>query len=379
MRIAILTATFPPYRAGMGQVALDDAEQLAALGHEVHVFTPQRGAAQAAAGAAFAVHELRAWARFGNAALVPAAGGLAGRFDLTLLHYPFFGGAECVWLGRLLGGRGRLLLTYHMDVVGIGWLRRLFAVHTRFVMPRIVRSAERVLVTTLDYAQSGDLAALAAERPDRFTEMPLAVDVGRFAPGEPDERLRAKLGLAAGDRVILFVGALDDGHYFKGLSGLLAALAMPGLAAAKLVVVGKGNMLAGYEDEAARLGVADRVRFAGFVSDGDLPKHHRLADVFAFPSVDKSEAFGIAALEALASGVPVVASDLAGVRTIVRDGVTGRLVPPGDVPALAAALAETLGDAALRRRLGDAARRMAVEEYSATARQRRWAGVLASL
>src|SRR5690606_11562733 len=127
-----------------------------------------------------------------------------------------------------------------------------------------------------------------------------------------------------------------------------------------------------YERRAKELGLGDRVVFAGGVSDAELAGLHRLSDVFAFPSIDRSEAFGIAALEAASSGNPVVASDLDGVRTIVRNGDTGYLVRPGSVSALASRLADLFADGGARKRLGDRGRKMAVEEYSESARRERW-------
>ena len=90
-------------------------------------------------------------------------------------------------------------------------------------------------------------------------------------------------------------------------------------------------------------------------------------DVFVLPSIDRCEAFGIAQLEAMACGKPVVSSDLpTGVRFVNRDGVTGLLCPPGDSDALAAALTRLLDDGALRARMGKDALRRVEQEFSAT-------------
>jgi glycosyltransferase involved in cell wall biosynthesis len=169
--------------------------------------------------------------------------------------------------------------------------------------------------------------------------------------------------------VITLVGGLDKAHYFKGVPTLLRAIASTDLSDTRLVIVGQGDLRPKYEEYARQLGVAGRVIFAGSVSEDELPAYHRLGDVFAFPSVDQSEAFGIAALEALACGVPVVSSDLPGVRTIVREGETGLRVPAGSASALAAALVRMLGNEDMRRTMGAAAREMAVKEFSLESRQ----------
>jgi glycosyltransferase involved in cell wall biosynthesis len=284
-----------------------------------------------------------------------------------------------LWLAKALTGKGRLVVTYHMDVVGTGALAPFFAAHAKLLMPHILRSAERVLVTSTDYARNGALKQMISFTPSRFRELPPAVDVARFSPGPKPDALMRRYGLKADDRVVLMVGGLDRAHYFKGVPTLLAALATRHLSAAKAVIVGDGDLRPALESMSRVAGLADRVTFAGNVGDGDLPAHYRLGDVFAFPSVDKSEAFGIVALEAAASGAPIVASDLPGVRTIVRHGENGIRVPPRSASALALALAGLLADAPRRKAFGTAGREMAEREYSDEKRLSRWEEILAEL
>lgn len=373
--VAIITPTFPPYRGGIGGVAEQDAWQLAELGFDVTVWTPsvRDGAGK---DLPFAVRRLHPLFRYGNAAFVPGAAALAG--GTVLLHYPFFGGAEPLVAAKR-AGKGRLLVTYHMDVVGTGPLKAAFALHTRWLMPRILRAADRVLVTSRDYADHGNLAAYAPDAADKLRELPPAVDVARFAPGPKSASLLRRHGLAESDRIVTFVGGLDKAHYFKGIPVLLRALSAKELSGVKAVIVGGGDLKPKLEAEAKTLGVAPRVVFAGPVSDEELPEYHRLGDAFAFPSVDRSEAFGIAALEAAATGVPVVATDLPGVRTVVRHGVNGLRVAPGSASALALALAAILGDEASRRRFGESGRSVAVAEYGEEARLARWKTVVEEL
>ncbi|MEY4745012.1 MAG: hypothetical protein RL272_957 [Candidatus Parcubacteria bacterium] len=374
--IAIVTSTFPPYRGGMGAVAALDARQLAALGFDVHVFTPSPGVRQ---GHPYAMHALHPLLRYGNAAFVPGVAALPRKFDAVLLHYPFFGGAEPLAFASRLAGKGRLILAYHMDVVGSGPLKTAFAFHTRWWMPRILRAADRILVTSMDYAWHGNLMRYDSDAAPKLRELPPAVDVARFSPGPKSEGLLRRHGLAAADRVVTFVGGLDRAHYFKGIPVLLRALASRPLAGAKAVIVGDGDLRPAFENDARSLGLGARVVFVGAASDAELPAYHRLGDVFAFPSVDRSEAFGIAAVEAAASGVPVVASDLPGVRTAVRQGVNGIRVAPGSASALALALASVLDDEAARRRLGEAGRAVAVSDYAEEPRLARWKAVAAEL
>jgi len=375
--IAIVTPTFPPYRGGIGKVAEQDAADLAALGFDVHVFTPSRDAKGGRSDLrGFPIEPLRTWARIGNGAFVPGVTRLYNEFDLVLLHYPFYGAAEPLWLSKPSGKK--LALVYHMDVVGGGALKPFIGWHTRRIMPRIVAAADKVLVTSMDYAEHSSIASIVAAHPAKFHALPPGVDVDKFSPGSKPDELRRKLGIPGRSSIVLMVGGLDKPHYFKGVPSLIDALAVRGLGDVHAVIVGKGELRAKFESQAKERGVADRVHFAGGVDDVELPQYYRLADVFAFPSIDRSEAFGIASLEASASGLPIVASDLPGVRTLVRD-TNGVRVVPGSASSLALGLIRVLGDAELRERFGVAGRAMAVAEYSAAARRDKWIAVMRDL
>ena len=373
-RIAILTPTFPPYRGGIGVVAETDARQLALLGYDVHVYAPSAVPNRADAG--YEVHALTPWLRYGHGAFVPSVGQLFKTHDLVIVHYPFFGGAEPLALAALRAKKGKYILVYHMDVIGTGFLRPFIGMHTKVVMPRIVRAAARVVVTSLDYAHSSAIAPLVATKSDRFLELAPGVDAVHFSPGPKPEALAHAYSIPVGAPTVVFVGGLDRPHYFKGVPVLLRALAAKELAQVHAVIIGDGELRPGFEVLAQSLGLAGRVVFAGGVSHDELPNHLRLGDVFAFPSTDRSEAFGIAALEALSCGVPVVASDLPGVRTIVRANETGLLVAPGSSSAFAIALQRITNDASLRHRMGAAARKMVLAEYALAQRRERWGAIV---
>jgi glycosyltransferase involved in cell wall biosynthesis len=170
------------------------------------------------------------------------------------------------------------------------------------------------------------------------------------------------LGISADVPLVLFVGGMDVAHAFKGVPELLEAIA--GISDAHLLLVGDGALRKRYEDIAAAHGVSDRCHFLGAVSDDQLPEVYRAADVLAFPSTSAAEAFGLVAVEAQACGIPVVASDLPGVRTVVASGETGVLVPPKDVDALRRALSELLSHPEQRHTMGRAARARVLERYT---------------
>ena len=120
-----------------------------------------------------------------------------------------------------------------------------------------------------------------------------------------------------------------------------------------LLLAGEGPLEEEIRHRAADRAVLDRVHVLGRVPDADLPAYYAAADIVALPSIARTETFGVVQLEAMAAGRPVVSTNLpTGVPWVNQDGVSGLIVPPGDVQALAAAIARLAADADLRRRLG---------------------------
>ena len=158
--------------------------------------------------------------------------------------------------------------------------------------------------------------------------------------------------------VLLFVGRL---RYYKGLDWLIRALPQID---ARLAVVGIGPMAAEWKALATQEGVADRIAWLGETPDADLPALYHLADLFVLPASHASEAFGLVQVEAMAAGVPCVCTELGtGTSYVNQDGVTGRVVPPRDPAALAAAINDLLADPARRAEMSTAARARVAAEF----------------
>ena len=224
--------------------------------------------------------------------------------------------------------------------LGHGGVRWVQSIQTTQPNPRwhwpvqrlAARAADAVVVPSPSAAAvARDWAGVPA---DRVVVIPNAVDPGEFAPrdGEPAD--------------VVFLGRLDP---IKDVPTLVAAVAR--LPNVRLHVYGEGPDRPRIERAITDHGVADRVTLHGAV---DRPQAALAsAGVLVLPSL--AEGFGLVLIEAMAAGVPVVATDVAGVRDVVRDGVTGLLVPPGDPAALAAAIGRVAGDVDLRGRLTPAA------------------------
>lgn len=364
MKVAHIVSTFPPYKAGIGNAAYHLSWELANLGCDVTVFTVySKGHYMMDASLPFSVVRLRPWFWYGNAGFVPQLLWRLKDFDIVHLHYPFFGGAEMLYIRHLLRPTNTVI-HYHMDVVGDGIMKRLFSFHNNHVMPLIMDRANKIIVTSMDYARRSHVQERLKTDADKFIEIPLGVDPDVFKPRMRPKELANQYGLQ-NKKVILFVGALDRAHYFKGINYLIKAFQLiSSNDVYRLVIVGGGNLRATYESLAVNFGLERKILFAGKVADDALPLFYNLADVFVLPSIDSSEAFGIVALEAMASGLPVLASDLPGVRSVVQKGSTGLLFKPKDVTYLAKQLHYLLENPQVCNRLGKQGRNRVLERYT---------------
>ena len=177
--------------------------------------------------------------------------------------------------------------------------------------------------------------------PARCTVMHNAIHLDAFAPGPKDEALSARLGLS-GRTVLMTFGRLDPTEQAKGNDRVIRLL--PRLAAkvpdVAYLICGKGGDRPRLERIAAECGVADRVVFAGAVPEEEKAAHYRLADVYVMPSV--GEGFGFVFLEAMACGIPAVASDVDGGREAVLEGEIGWLCDPHDPDSIEQAVLAAL-------------------------------------
>src|SRR5262245_1913955 len=193
-----------------------------------------------------------------------------------------------------------------------------------------------------------------------------AIDTDEFARRSDAAEAKRRLGVPPGRLLIAAVGRLSAEKGFDLLIRAAARLFASGLDA-QVMIAGDGDAGPELQSLAAELGMTDRVRFLGYLSD---PRPlYEAADLFALSSL--REGLPNVVLEAMALGVPVVATRIAGVPRLIRDGQTGVLVEPGSVDALAMGLARVLGDADGRADMASAGRRTVVDDYSFVARMRK--------
>ena len=270
--------------------------------------------------------------------------------DLVHVHLPNPAGILAVMAS---GYRGRIVATWHSDVVRQRRLARLFAPIQR----RFLRNCKAIIATSPNYVESStDLAAFKA----RCRVIPYGIGISDFR--HPDFEAVEAIHHKYAGLLVLAVGRLV---YYKGLEYLISAMA--GINAT-LLVVGDGPLRLSLERQANDLGVSDRIKFLGEMQPSEIVPYYQACDVFALPSVARSEAFGIVQLEAMACGKPVVNTKLAsGVPFASLDGVTGITVDPGNAPMLEHAINRLLQDVDLRARLGRAALDRVRQEFTVEA------------
>lgn len=357
MRIVQVSPFFFPHAGGVESHVRSLAREFAREGHEVTVVTSRfdRRLPEAERVEGYRILRSRSLGVVFNTPIDVGTGPLLRSVDADVihLHYPppltsFFA------TFALHRNSIPVCLTYHCDLFLSGAAGQAVAgVYQRAFLPPTLAHVRKIIVHTRSY---GTTSAMLRGR--ELAVIPSVVDLDRFRPGLDPGGLRGDLRLE-GKRVVAFTGRLVP---HKGVDVILQALReLP--SDVVLVVIGAGPRLPDLVGLAHRIGVSERVRFCPRVSDDDLPRYLSLADVFAFPSQNRLEGFGLAVAEAMAAGLPVVIADVPGVREVIEDGQEGLLAEPLLASDVAQKIRTLLDDPALAKRMGAAGRRRAEARY----------------
>ena len=287
-------------------------------------------------------------------------------YDLLFSHYWLSGEVACLLRPHLASGWAHVAHT-------LGLVKnRSLAAGARPEPPlrirveaEIAQQADLLIASTAD--ESAELVRTYGAVPERVFVVPPGVDLSVFQPVDRDEA-RRKIGYGPG-RLLLFVGRLER---LKGVEVAIRALALlrdRNHDDVRLLILGEDSK-DGDEGEkdrlkavAADIGVRDRVDFLGSVAHHELPYFYSAADVCVMPSY--SESFGLVGLEAQASGRPVVGSDVSGLRSVIRDQVSGYLIAGHDPAEYAERIGRLLEDPELAQQMGRRGRLLA-QRYSWT-------------
>ena len=252
------------------------------------------------------------------------------------------------------GERPDLVISAHIRLLPAAWLAACLARLPLWLMifgidawerPRnplltlLTRRASRVI--SISDTTTARFQAWARMPPSRVQLLPCSIDLDRFQPGPADPALAVRYGLA-GKRVLFTFGRLVSRERAKGMDEVMEA--MPGLLAdlpdLVYLIGGDGPDRPRLAAKAESLGLGARVIFAGRIAEEEKVAHYRLADAYVMPS--RGEGFGIVLLEAMASGLPALASAKDGGREALLDGKLGLLVDPDDAASVAAGIRAVL-------------------------------------
>jgi len=254
------------------------------------------------------------------------------------------------------------IITYHGDgQEGIGSFIRNTSVffYNKYLLDKVLSRADIIISPSEYYI---DESRFLGEYRDKIVAIPNGINVEDFNIPLSKEECRRKLGLPLDKDIILFVGSLTP---YKGPEVLVKAMQKIAkeVPDTELVFVGSGKMRDELGKLAEKIGIKNNLKFTGFVKERLKPLYYKAADIFVLPSIMSTESFGIVNLEAMACGVPIVASEIGGVPDVVKDGENGLLVPPRDPNALADAIIYLLENEDVRRKMGERGKEM-VRDYT---------------
>ena len=189
LKIAHVVSTFPPYQGGMGNVTYHLADGLANLKYDVTVFTPKRKFFDDDLESYFIINKLLPAVRFGNAAVVWQLAWYLLPYQVVHFHYPFLGACVPIIFLKLLKRRKqKLILHYHMDLVGQGWRWIIYQFYNYFFLPLLVKLSDKVIVTSEDYLNHCLLTKFKYVYLNKFAIIPNGVDI-EFLFSRPDPLL----------------------------------------------------------------------------------------------------------------------------------------------------------------------------------------------
>ncbi len=343
MRILHLGKYYPPYKGGMETVLRDLCE--------AHVGRAEVTALVANAGRT-TVQEERGGVtvvRLGCAGTpfsVPIAPALPRWIrrlspDVIVHHEP----NPCALLSYLwVRPDAPLVIWFHSDIVRQRAFYHLYRPFLRLAIQR----ARAIIVASPNHVR---YTPVLQEFAEKCCVVPYGIRLDQFALTSEVEARAAAIRRASPRPIVLFVGRFS---YYKGLEYLVDAMQR---VRARLILVGSGPQEAVIRRQAERVPTPGRIEFTGELPDAEVVAHLHACEVFVLPSVERSEAFGLVQLEAMACGKPVVSTEIpSGVPWVNQHGRTGLIVPPGDPKSLTGAINALLEDPERRKQFGEAGR-----------------------
>jgi len=261
------------------------------------------------------------------------------KFDLLHFHLP---NPTAVISFLMSGLKKKSIATYHSDIIRQRLTAKLYRPFLRIFLTKI----DCIIATSPNYIDS---SIILRKYRQKCQVVPLGVNIARFKDHYSDLLPASSIRHSYGNRILLFVGKF---RYYKGLHILIEAMKhINGM----LLLIGGGFLEAELKRQAVRDGLENKIAFLGELSDQDVNIFLRTCDVFVLPSVERSEAFGIVQLEAMACGKPVVCTELGtGTSYVTQHQKNGIVIEPNQPAALAQAINFLLDNPEIRLTYGQA-------------------------
>jgi len=363
MRIGVFVEKLPyygtvsKYRCGGGEIVAHNlAIEMEKKGHSVFVFTTSANFKSQIEGKGNLIINrysslIRIYDR--NVSLSSILKPLKYDVDVVHLHLTISPISTIAAMLYSLIKNKPLVATYHGDLIFQykNLIDRMLTHYVLFLMKFSLNHA-KVIISPSKYFINE--SRILQQYKNKIVVVTNGIHLENFPPYSKQE-CRQKLGLPINKNIILFLSFL---YSKKGPDVLINAMPkiLHELHDTELIIVGEGPLLGDLEELVKKLNIAHSVKFTGFIEEKLKPFYYNASDVFVLPSTATSESFGIVNLEAMACGVPVVASRIGGIPDVIQDGQVGILFPPGDSNALADAIIYLLQNERVREKMGNNAK-----------------------
>jgi glycosyltransferase involved in cell wall biosynthesis len=335
---------------GVERYVHDLASELISQGHHVTIVCA-RTRGKVRSDSSYSVKALTPVLRIANTEITPflLPALLSKKYDLIHTHIPTPWSADLSMLATLIK-RKPLVLTYHNDIVASGAHSYIAAIYNRIFLPLVLKKADKIIITRVRY-----LSPFLHDYQKKLTHIPPGVNAGQFRPIKCPR---------VGD--LFFLSVLDEFHKYKGIDILFSAIQQlkgkfPDI---RVIIGGSGVQSDYYQQKAADMGIAQNIKFEGYIPEQDLLKYYCGTSVFVLPSTDPTrEGFGLVLLEAMACGRPVITTDIAGMADDIRECRTGIIIQKESPQALADAITWFMENPDLSEEMGRAARRLIEQKY----------------
>lgn len=353
MKIAQIVCVYPPYSGGIGTSA-QKIQKTIHNKHEGFVFTVKTKKNSSEDDVKNNIIRLKPLIKIGHGAILLSLFKKLKNFDTIYFHYPFFGTTVIIWLFKILNPQKKLIIHYHMDVKHKNILFKVLSWPEEIIKKSLFKKADQIISASLDYIKNSQIKNVYNKYPKKFKEIPFSINTKEFKPLENIKK----------ENIVLFVGGLDKAHYFKGVDILIKAISQIKDLDWKLKIIGEGELKKDLIFLAESLKIKDKIEFIEKLDKEELIKNYQTAKVLVLPSINSNEAFGIVLIEAMSCGIPVIASNLPGVRTVFENQKSGFQIEPKNVEDLKSKIDLILRDKENYQNMSQAAHKLALEKYS---------------